>query len=454
MNGTQERQNMLETPNITTAIKSKVGNYRWVIIGLGFAITLINYLDRSAISYARKAIELEYGLNDGHFGMIASAFAITYMVMTTVGGIMVDKWGSHRVWPAAAILWSVITAMMGLASGFWVLFAFRLILGLTEGPHFPALTRVVADWLPKTERATATAIGLSAVPFAHVLGGPLITNLIVSLGWKGMFVVLGVLGVVWSVVWVFLFRDYPESSKYVSDAELTHIRDGVVQTRDGSDQSRRSHHLSEGKTTWRFMLLNPSLMSNNLAFFAFGYLLFFAMTWLPGYLEKTYSLHLKEVGVFVIAPWLTAGILLASAGFISDWLMKKTGSARIARTHMIWICQLLSAICFIPLMFTHDLNVALTMISLGIGLGLMPNACFYALNTDLAKDRAGTSLGIMDSFFALAGILAPAITGFISEKTGSFSAAFGLLIFFSLASVVGIIIFQRPDRDMADAKGS
>ncbi len=461
MNGTQERP--VETVTGTgsgdaqtnsSPSTAKVGNYRWVIISLGFIITLINYLDRSALSYTRKAIEGEFGINDAQFGYIGSAFAISYMIMTTVGGIMVDRWGAHKVWPVAAVLWSAVTAMMGLASGFWILFAFRLFLGVAEGPHFPALTRAVADWLPQSERARATAIGLAAVPFASVVGGPMITTLIISLGWKGMFVVLGALGIVWSVAWHFLFRDYPESSSFVSNEELQHIREGQSHNRELNDSERRSHHLASGKTTWRFMLLNPTLMSNNIAFFAFGYLLFFAVYWLPGYLEKTYNLHLKEVGLFVVAPWLTAAILLASAGFISDWLMKKTGSARLARTHMIWICQLVSALCFIPLMFSHELNVALLMISLGIGIGLMPNACFYALNTDLAKDRAATSLGIMDSFFALGGILAPALTGMILQATNSFSLGIGVVVFFNLAAVIGVILFQKPDRDMDAAKGA
>ncbi|HNB22118.1 MAG TPA: MFS transporter [Candidatus Melainabacteria bacterium] len=462
MRGTQEKpvgtmENSGSTaqgnPKVSPA-SAKVGNYRWFIIALGFIITLINYLDRSALAYTRKALIGEFGINDADFGMILSAFAITYMVMTTVGGIMVDKWGAHKVWPTAAILWSAVTAMMGLASGMWVLFAFRLFLGVVEGPHFPALTRAVADWLPTNERARATAIGLAAVPFAHVVGGPLITSLIGSLGWKGMFVVLGALGVVWSVAWVFLFRDYPESCPFVSDAELNHIREGKSQNREISDVERRSHHLAAGKTTWKFMLLNPSLMSNNIAFFSFGYLLFFSMNWLPSYLEKTYHMNLHQVGWFVVAPWLTAAILLAAAGFVSDLVMRKTGSARLARTHMIWVCQLISALSFIPLMFTQDLNVAMVMMSLGIGIGLMPNSCFYALNTDLAKDRAATSLGIMDSFFALGGILAPLVTGQILQRTGSFQLAIGLVVFFSLMSVIGIILFQKPDRDMEAAKGT
>lgn len=435
-----------------TTRAARTGHFRWVIIALAFIITLINYLDRSAISYAITPIKEEFGLNNADFGAIASAFAIGYMVMTTGGGILVDRWGAHKIWTLAAVLWSSLTAFMGLAAGFWPLFFLRSMLGIAEGPHFPALTRVVADWLPSTERARSTAIGLAAVPLASVIGAPLITNLIYHFGWKLMFAILGSLGIVWAVAWWIVYRDYPESSKHVTNEEVAHIREGQSFDRNKSNVELRHHHNGGGTTTWRFMLLNPSLMSNNLAFFAFGYLLFFAMTWLPGYLEEAYGLQLKQVGIFLIAPWLTAGILLASAGFLSDWLWRKTGSARIARTHMIWICQLLSGLCFIPILFIHNLELAITFISLGVGLGLMPNAAFYALNCDLAKDKAATSLGIMDSFFALAGILAPLVTGIIAERTGSFNAAFALLIFFTLSSVIGIILFQKPDDHIKAAK--
>ena len=137
---------------------------------------------------------------------------------------------------------------------------------------------------------------------------------------------------------------------------------------------------------------------------------------------------------------------MPNGGWLSDYLYKKTGSYRTSRSHMIWICQLASALCFIPIMFHPSLELAVTMISLGIGLGMAPNAAFYTLNCDLAKDRAGTSLGIMDCFFALAGILAPSITGMIATATHSFSAAFGVLIGFSLVSAIGVIVFQKPDK--------
>ncbi len=428
--------------------RQNMTHFRWIVVALSFIIIIINYMDRSAISYAIGPIKQEFGLNNADFGTIAAAFGLGYMVMTLGGGIFVDLWGARKVWTISGIAWSAVTALLGISSGLWMLAFFRFMLGITEGPCFPALTRVVADWLPMSERARSTAMGLSAVPLASVIGAPFISHLILSVGWKTMFFILGGLGVAWCLLFYAFFRDYPENSSFVSQAELTHIREGKVTSRQSSDEELRRHHLSFGRTTWKFMLTNPALIANNYAFFSFGYLLFFALTWLPGFLEQTYAVKLKDVGWFLIAPWATAFVLLALGGVISDYLWKRTGSIRIARSHMIWICQLLSALCFIPVTLIHSLPSALILISLGVGLGLMPNAAFYAINADLAKDRAATSLGLMDCFAATAAILAPYLTGYLSHVTGNFNSAIGLMVGLTLTSVIGVVLFQHPDRHM------
>jgi MFS family permease len=439
--GMQPQQLNPEAPQVMT-------KYRWLMLALGFLIIIINYMDRSAMSYAIGPIRSEFHLTNSEFGMIMAAFPVGYAVMTTGGGIIVDLWGARKVWAWSAVAWSTATALLGIASGMWMLFAFRLFLGLTEGPCFPALTRVVTDWLPMSERAKSTAIGLAAVPLAAVVGGPLISHLILSVGWKPMFFVLGSLGIVWAVIWYYCFRDYPDNSRHVNSAELEFIKDGQPSHTGESDEEIRKHHLSAGKTTWSFILFSPSLLSNNYAFFAFGYLLFFAVNWLPGYLEQTYAVELKHVGWFVTCIWLPAAILLPACGVLSDWLLKKTGSIRIARSHLMWPCQLLCAICFLLVTQVHSLPIATALISAGLGIGLAPNACFYALNSDLAKDRAATSLGLMDSFFAVAGIMALALTGVLSDTSGNFNLPIMLLVGFTLSSVVGILLFQHPDRDL------
>jgi nitrate/nitrite transporter NarK len=170
---------------------------------------------------------------------------------------------------------------------------------------------------------------------------------------------------------------------------------------------------------------------------------------MPGYLEQTYGIQVERVGLFLIAPWLTATILVLLGGWLSDYLWLQTKNIRIARSHLIWICQTLSALCFIPVVLSHSLLISIICISLGVGLGMMPNAAFYAINADLARDRAATSLGIMDCAFAVSGILAPLLTGLLTQIIGNFSGAFALLATLTFTSALAVIFFQFPDEVLA-----
>lgn len=417
--------------------------FRWVVIALIFSITVINYIDRSAISYAMSDIMREFHFGAREAGLILGAFGVGYMITTFLGGIWSDRHGARVTLLIASLLWSLAIGMTGFAVGFVMLYVARVVLGVAEGPNFPVLNRAVADWLSSRERAIALSNSLVAVPLALAIGAPIVTQLIVHAGWRGMFVILMLLGLVWLPLWWFLFRDFPEHSRFVNATELTHIRDGREATDLDAKALRAKRRGTHG--LWKFLFTNPTLLANDWAFFVFGYYLFFFMTWLPGYLEKAYQLNLKQVGVFSVLPWICAAVLLWAFGYLSDALLRKTGSLRIARSHPIWISQLLAALCILPVIFIHDLTVALIFISLAVALSMSSNAAFYAVNVDVARERAGTALGVMDTFFALSGFLAPAVTGWLLGATGSFASAFWLLAILSLSAVVTVIMFHRPD---------
>ncbi|HEV2213489.1 MAG TPA: MFS transporter [Gammaproteobacteria bacterium] len=417
--------------------------FRWLVVGLIFFITVVNYVDRSALSYAVHGISAEFGFDTTAVGRILGAFGIGYIVTTFLGGIWADHYGARLTLFGASLLWSVSIGMTGLASGFVMLYAARVLLGVAEGPNFPALNRAVADWLSSRERAIALSNSLVAVPLALAIGAPLVTQLILHLGWRGMFLVLMVLGALWLPLWWFLFRDFPEQSPHVDAAELAHIRDGAERRRDPAAlHARRSH----GLQLWRFLLSNPTLLANDWAFFVFGYYLFFFMTWLPSYFQQVYHLDLKQVGLFNVLPWLSAAVLLWAFGYLSDWLLKRTDSLRIARSHPIWISQLLAALCILPVIYTHSFGVALGFITLAVALSMSTNSAYYAINVDVARERSGTALGVMDALFALAGYLAPTLTGELVAGTGSFETVFWVLAGLALSSVLVVLLFHHPDR--------
>ena len=421
------------------------GNFRWIVIFLLFYITVANYIDRSAIAFAIGGIKAELGLDPGAIGLILGAFGLGYAVTTFLGGIAVDRWGARSVLLVAALMWTASIGVTGFAGGFLTLYLARTVLGIAEGPNFPALTGAVSRWLAPHERAIALGNTLVAVPIALAIGAPVSTQLINAFGWRGMFFALTIISGIWVPLWLIFFRNEPAQSAFVGDAELKYIRGGVEASRD-----RNAGHVRHGVTDWRLLLTNRTLLANYWAFFVFGYFLFFFMTWLPNYLAQTYHLNVKEVGLFAILPWASAAVLLVATGYLSDYLLARTHSLRISRSLLIGVSQLLAALAVIPIGLTHSLPVAITCITIAVAFSMGANACYYAVNVDIVPGRAATALGIMDTGFAISGFLAPAITGWVVGAFGSFQYAFWLMAGLALSSVLVVLLFHRPDQDRAD----
>ncbi|HEX9558964.1 MAG TPA: MFS transporter [Reyranella sp.] len=425
--------------------------YRWFIVFLLFAITVVNYIDRAAISYAIPLMQRDLDLSPADTGTILGAFGIGYALSTLVGGFAVDRYGARVVLTVAAVLWSLSIGATALAGGLAVLYAARVLLGLSEGPNFPALTGAVSHWLSPHERATALGNALLAVPLALAIGGPLVSALLGWLDWRLTFAALFILSVAWVPLWYFLFRDSPADSGHVNAAELAHIR-----TSDPA-VSASPHAVLK---SWpepgvlKALLTNPTLLANYWAFFVFGYFLFFFMTWLPSYLERAYGLNLAAVGLFTVLPWLAAALLLWLLGRWSDHLLKTTGRLRIARSYLIAGSQLVAALAVVPVALTNNLAVAIAGITVAVAASMGANAAYYAVNVDIVPQRAATALGIMDFGFAIAGFLAPALTGWMLDLRGSFADCFLLMTGLALSSVLVVLLFHRPDRDRESPAGS
>jgi ACS family hexuronate transporter-like MFS transporter len=405
-------------------MKLKRTNFRWFIVGLLFLITLVNYLDRASIAYAINNIAQEFHLSEWQVGLILGSFGVGYVFTAFLGGVAADQFGAKRTLAVSIFFWGVGSLFTGVATGFFMVFLSRIVLGLAEGPNFPAMTRAISDWLSEKERNRALSLALISVPIALALGGPIMSQLIVSFSWRGAYYFLTLLAVIWLPIWWLLFQDKPEDSKYVNQTELNYI----------NDESISKSKPSSEKMTWRFLFFNKTLLVNNWSFFVFGYYLFFFMTWLPRYLEQVFHLKLRQIGFYSIAPWLLAAIMMWCIGVLADRIFKKTKSLRLSRSYPIFITQLLSALCIIPILSTNDLFYVLFFIALAIGFAMCANASYYAVVIDIAKERSGSALGIMDALFAIAGFLAPTLTGLIISLTGRFEAAFFLLAGLALSS--------------------
>lgn len=421
--------------------------FRFVVVFLLFAITVVNYIDRAAISYAIPLMEEALGLSKLDAGTILGAFGLGYAVTTLAGGFAVDRWGARAVLAVAALLWSFSIGLTGAATGFFTLYAARVLLGIAEGPNFPALTGAVSRWLPPQEQASALGYALVSVPIALAVGGPLVTQLLAHLDWRWTFGVLFAVSIGWVPLWLVLFRNDPARSPHVNADELARIRSGAP-----PEASPTSGAPPDGAPPGvRALLTNRTLVVNYWAFFVFGYFLFFFMTWLPSYLHQVYALDLTAVGAFTVLPWLAAALVLWALGHWSDHLLKTTGRLRVARSYLIAGTQLVAAVAIVPVAFGASLPVAVACITVAVAASMGANAAYYAVNVDIVPRRAATALGIMDFGFAVAGFLAPALTGWVLHLRGSFADGFLLMAGLAVSSVVLVLAFHHPDRDRAAA---
>lgn len=399
---------------------------KWIIALIGI-ITVINFVDRSAISFVIQPLEREFGLTKLEFGAIAAAFGIGYSVSTFLGGILVDRFGTIGTWALSAFLWSVATMMLAMGKGYASFFALRVFLGVAEGLHFPALVRTVTDWIPTRWHARATALGLFGIPLASIIGAPLVTFLISRLDWRSMFIILGFAGVIWAVLWLVLFRKHSQ------------VLFSAVSAKKGG--------FSFKNTPWKAIFLNPTFTTSCIIYFAYGYTVFFVLMWIPAYLTQVHHLSIQKTGLALVPPWIFAALFMLIGGWMSDYLFKKTSSLRLARSTLIGSGLLLSGLCMIPIMFSQGLIWDLTWLSLALGFASSLHPPIYTLNADLFGPFAGMAQGVLSCYFALSGIASPTITGWVLQMTGTFQNAFLVVAFLSISTSVMILLFQKPDKE-------
>lgn len=422
---------MYSKPNTST-------HFRWIVVSLLFLISMLNYVDRASMGFAIPLIAKDLNFSQQHIGLILSAFGLGYIFSTFLGGIAADKIGAKKTLSASTILWSFSILCLGFINNFYIFVLLRVLFGLSEGPNFPCVTRAVSDWLPEDERARAFTFSLVAVPISLGLGGVLVSYIISIIGWRYCFIILSGLTLLWVPLWIKFFTNKPENSQYVNQLEIQKIQ---------AAQSIQDQ-LSCEKHPWKALCTNKTLLSNNFGFFVFGFYLNFFMNWLPTYLMNEQHIPFKSLGYYALMPWALAAVLLWVVGILSDKIFQKTKNLRYARTYPIILTQTLAVIFMIAINFTHNLNWIIAFISGGVGFAMSSNAPFYAVNVDVAKQRAATSLGIMTLCFSISSIIAPALSGYIVAWTGSFADVFYFMACLGVLSIILMFLFHNKHQTL------
>ncbi|KYF91412.1 MFS transporter [Sorangium cellulosum] len=404
---------------------------RWVVLFLCFLAVAINYIDRANLAVAAPEIEKALGIGPAQMGLIMSGFFWTYALMQMPFGWFIDRVGGRVALPVAVGWWSFFTVATAGASSVASMFGFRLLLGAGEAGAYPACAKLVSQWFKPRERALATGIFDSGARVGSALSIPLVALIIDTFGWRAAFVITGLLGAVWILGWVVIYRS-------PAHGDMTGATD-VIHAAPAKD--------AQSDVTWASLFRHRTLWGMMLGFFCLNFTNYFFITWFPSYLVQTRGFSLKSLGTLGMVPALMAIPGGWIGGFVSDALYRRGWSLTAARkTCMVGGMLVSSAITLSS--FTSSVPLMLIFFGISYSSLAFAGASVWSLPGDVAPTpRHVASIGGIQNFASnLAGIVLTTFTGvMVSLTKGSFTiplvvaGGFCLLGAFSYLFIVGKI---------------
>ncbi|MEO5998390.1 MAG: MFS transporter [Chitinophagaceae bacterium] len=402
---------------------------RYGMLTLVFINVVINYLDRTNLAVAATSLSKELMLSPVQLGFIFSAFGWSYAFLQIPGGLIADRIRPRILYAFCLATWSLATIAQGLVKGFASLFTFRLATGAFEAPSYPINNRIVTSWFPDFERASATALYVSGQFIGLAFLTPVLVSLQYYAGWRGLFIVTGLVGLVWGLIWYRFYRD-PLEHPDVNEAELDYIeKGGGVLRRKGHDAGKNT---AWSRLDWKQVFNSRTLWGIYIAQFCVNATLWFFLTWFPTYLVQYRGLSFIKTGFLASIPFLSACAGLLLSGFLSDYLVKKGRSISMARKPPIIVGLILSS-CIVGANYTNDTTLVIFFMSLaffGAGMALISWVFVSILSP---KNLIGLTGGVFNFAGNLASIIVPIVIGYL-VRGGNFEPA---LVFIGALGLMG-----------------
>ncbi|QFP80341.1 MFS transporter [Latilactobacillus graminis] len=409
---------------------------RYVILAFVFINIVINYMDRTNVSIAMPELAKEIGLTTVQQGLIFSAFGWIYAAMQIPGGLLLDRFGSRIMYFISLFGWSLMTVFQAFIGSFGQLMGLRLGVGFFEAPVMPANNRAISYWFPEGERGSAIGIYSSAQFLGLAFSTPILYTIHNSIGWRGLFIITGVIGIIWSIIWYTFYTD-PEKNRFIGDDELAYIRAGGAIT-DGDRSLSAGEQTPKEKLSWANLkqLFTRRLLGIYIGQFAISGTFWFFLTWFPTYLTKAKHINFMQTGILSSIPYLAAFCGVILAGIISDRLIKMGKSPSFARKAPVITGLLLTLLILGANYVSSPVLIILFMSVAFFGNGLATITWVFV--TALApKNLIGLAGGIFNGCGALSSIVIPIVIGFLVSK-GNFSSA---LVFVAVIALLGALSY-------------
>src|SRR5262249_36768613 len=388
----------------------------WVLLLLCL-MYLILYVDRVNISTAAPLIKADLALTNTQLGLAFSAFAYPYALFQLVGGWLADKFGARATLGVCGLIVCAATAAPGPVGGVGWVFGARLALGIGEGATFPTATRAMSVWTPEARWGFAQGITHAFARIGDAITPPLVAVLVALISWRGSFVVLALVSLVWVLVWIWFFRDDPAQHPSLTPEELAML-------------SGRAGRSRERSVPW--LPLFQRMLPVTAVDFCYGWTLWLFLSWIPSFFYQNYHQDLKQSAFYSAGVFLAGVIGDTVGGMMSDRILRRSADRAAARRNVIVTGMLGGLVFLLQVILIHDVDVAAISLALAFFFVELVVAPIWSVPMDIAPRYSGSASGMMNFGFGLAGIISPFVFGYLIDLTGSwtlpFAGSIGLLL--------------------------
>lgn len=375
---------------------AKISNQRrWGIIALLFVASLINYLDRAAISFALPFISKDLHLGPETKGLLLSSFFWSYALMQIPIGWCADRFNLRWFYAGAFAVWSLAQGLTGLAGSLGVLIGFRMLLGVGESIYFPGGLKIVSLLFSRKDRGLPAGLFNFGTRTGLVLEGFLVPWLLVRYGWRHAFLLLGAAGLLWLVPWLLIFPNMKSANKAPEP---------------------ESKATEKQPFQWD-ALLNRNLLGLCVGFFCFDYYWYVLVTWLPDYLVTVRHLGIQQAGFYASLAFFTFGITEPIGGWIADELIRRGWDETRARKGIVTVAFVMG-LSMIGAMHASNTRTTVALLIAASVVGLSNANIQAILQCCAPHDKIGIWTGAENFVGNLAGIVAPIAVGLMIKRSG------------------------------------
>ena len=393
----------VSTPSIPRAGLAGPTRVRYIVLAMTIAAYMITYIDRVVISSAVPSIQKEFGFSLVTMGWILSSFQWGYALFQIPGGWFGDRVGPRRALTSIVTWWSVFTCVTVLAWSAGSMALIRFLFGVGEAGAFPIATRSLSRWMLPTERGFAQGATHAGSRLGGALTPALVVLIIAHYGWRTAFVCCGSLGLIWSAVWYWYYRNTPDEHPSVNAEERALIRSSLELARAGR---------STQSVPWKHILRSPQMWILSSMYFCYAYNISVYLVWFPKYLNAHRGFDLRQMGFYASLLLLAGTVGDILGGWISDRWARKSGDLKMARRMVGAVGFLVAGVCMVPASLTTNSMecvwfscAALFFLELTVGVS-------WAITLDIGGDSAGSVSAVMNTCGNIGGAIGSALSGY------------------------------------------